>query len=463
MAQSTSSTQDYSFTITDFIQDWVDRSVVNFGLMLKLQAEQSYTKMVFGSSDNSTQGIKPKLEVYYIVEDENRTLYPDKDAALFNYSSWMQTNYATVDKITAGAWTKSGVPYEYRSLLEFDLSSIPEKALITKADLYLESYGIHEYASQNNATWMYLVTESWDEETVAFYDSVATDTTGKVALARSTSATQDYTVDLKDYIQDWVDGTTTNYGLLYRLQTEQYYARMVFYSSDASDHTKHPKIDLEYVIPEVVINSTGLYIYSEYDDTLHYKTTGCGITDTTLAGDLDTLLINPPSSGTDSLTVKFYYKDATGIDTTFITIGVDSIAVIQFVHIRINGQTYSLDTNYYSILNLRTLRIWEERSYADGSLANDIYPLLEDGILMSPDDDESYDVLEFAGLSGVSSYSLTIYDMNGIVVATSNEVAYNWDGIHKDSDPSELVIPGTYRYVIQADGEEISGDFLIDY
>lgn len=61
--ESTSPTQDYiDLDVKDMVQYMVDNPALNHGFVLRLQNEERYTALVFGSSDNENPDIRPKLE-----------------------------------------------------------------------------------------------------------------------------------------------------------------------------------------------------------------------------------------------------------------------------------------------------------------------------------------------------------------------------------------------------------------
>ena len=76
LAQSTTSTQTYTLTVTNQVQDMVHSPETNFGWMLKLNGEtnNSYARMVFASSDYITDATKrPKLVVTFYIPDGEET------------------------------------------------------------------------------------------------------------------------------------------------------------------------------------------------------------------------------------------------------------------------------------------------------------------------------------------------------------------------------------------------------
>lgn len=63
---STSGTEDFiNLEVTTLIQDIYSDMHNSYGLVLKLQDESAYRRLVFASSDNINETIRPKLEIYY--------------------------------------------------------------------------------------------------------------------------------------------------------------------------------------------------------------------------------------------------------------------------------------------------------------------------------------------------------------------------------------------------------------
>ncbi len=63
---STSSTQDYpNINVTNLIRDMVNNPATSFGMMLKLQYESHFRKLIFASGDYSVASKRPKLTVTY--------------------------------------------------------------------------------------------------------------------------------------------------------------------------------------------------------------------------------------------------------------------------------------------------------------------------------------------------------------------------------------------------------------
>ena len=162
-----------------------------------------------------------------------------KDAFLHGLASESDNNFGSNAQLPADAWTFGGDAGIIRSIMEFDLSSIPAGAVINGAYLSLYSWdssgglGQHSTQSGSNDSWVQRITSSWDELTVTWNTPPSVDVINQVALPASTSSTQDYLdIDVSTLVQDMVDNPSTSFGFMLRLQDETYYRRMNFASSD---------------------------------------------------------------------------------------------------------------------------------------------------------------------------------------------------------------------------------------
>lgn len=177
------------------------------------------------------------------------TLYPDIDAGVRNalyYPEKVNDNYGTYSVNRAWAWTWSGQAYYWRTFIKFDLSSIPAGATITSAQFTM--FGVnHNSSDKSNASYLERVTSDWTELGVTWATQPTVTTTGRISLAESSSSTQNYTIDVSSFVQGWVNGDYSNYGLRFKIQSETSYTSMEFASSDHTDASKHPKLVITYM------------------------------------------------------------------------------------------------------------------------------------------------------------------------------------------------------------------------
>lgn len=163
--------------------------------------------------------------------------YPDTPMGL-------ETNF------TSNAWTVGGIPCLLRSLIEFNLSSIPKNTIIVSAKLSLfcnVNSGIYQLQSGDNQSFLLRVTQPWDENSVTWNNQPFTTMENPVILSTSTSNTQNYpNIDVTSQVQEMVNKPTANFGWMLQLVTEQFYASMVFASSDNSVEDWRPKLTIIY-------------------------------------------------------------------------------------------------------------------------------------------------------------------------------------------------------------------------
>lgn len=192
------------------------------------------------------------------ASQQTLTLQPDpvtgKDAIINSYSlnNTQNRNFENNVQFAAHSGTQNSVPFIVRGLIFFDFSSIPSGMKIDSAFLSLYSvdrnYGLfmHRNTGGPNAAWIRRVTSPWSEATVTWNNAPSITTINQVALAPSTSSTQDYVnIDVTNLISD-IHNSTANYGMQLRQQIESNYRSLNFFSSDALDSLKRPKLVVHY-------------------------------------------------------------------------------------------------------------------------------------------------------------------------------------------------------------------------
>ena len=277
LPQSTTIDQDYpDINVKQMVKYQVSHPAQNFGFMLRLQDETAiYSSVKFASSDYSTASLRPKLVIVYDTiappADSSTciTIRPDAaagiDARIWNLDAG--TNAGSVEDFIAAYWTWGGTPGLLRSLIQFDLSSIPSNATVSSAklSLYYNPTSPANGQEGSNASWLQRITSSWTENGVTWNNQPATTTSGQVALPQSTTIDQDYpNNNLKQMVKFWVAHPTQNYGCMLRLQDETViYSSMKFASSDYSDATRRPKLNVCYTTNE--LNGETKYHEDEFD------------------------------------------------------------------------------------------------------------------------------------------------------------------------------------------------------
>ena len=163
-----------------------------------------------------------------------------------------QSGYPPIS-IEADAWTSNGNPYNLRTLLKFDLSSIPASATIKSAKLYLYSNptpGTGNMVDANygssNAMLIQQVTSAWTYPGVTFYNLPSVSTANQIVIAQAPQGKLDLTVDVTSMVGSMVN-TSANYGFYLKLQNEVSLNSRIFVSSRNTTYLdKHPKLEVTY-------------------------------------------------------------------------------------------------------------------------------------------------------------------------------------------------------------------------
>ncbi len=278
---SINDTMDYpNIDVTNLISDIYNNPSTGYGMMLMLQTEQYYRALLFASSGEIDPAKRPKLTVTYnintpssdtcIIIKLNNNNGKGKDATVWDYHP--NENLGTFTDFTANAWTQSGTPAIARSLIDFDLSTLPSNAIITNATLSLYYYPStstvgHSTISGSNACWLKRITSNWNEMTVTWNNQPSTTTQNEVVLPASINNTMDYpNIDVTNLISDIYNNPSAGYGMMLMLQTEQYYRALLFGSSNCPDQTKVPILEVCYhtiaSVPEIkTLDSYSLSVY----------------------------------------------------------------------------------------------------------------------------------------------------------------------------------------------------------
>ena len=180
------------------------------------------------------------------------------------------------DDFIANCWTVYGNPFLQRSLLKFDLSSVPESAIITGAKLSLfcnTSSGHQQLHSGNNSSYLLMITSPWEPTEVVWYTQPTTKMTNAVLLPASYLQVQDYpNIDITNQVEFWYKNPDQNFGFMLKLVEEEMYSAMVFASSNHLDPEKRPLLTIEYKLCEAP-DATFSYFQGEDGNTINFTIT----------------------------------------------------------------------------------------------------------------------------------------------------------------------------------------------
>ncbi len=170
-----------------------------------------------------------------------------KDARIWSVND--QLNAGDLDEFIAAAWTYGGTPGSVRSLMQFDLASIPTGAQIVSARLSLYHNFVSTTAGHagENAVFLRRITQDWDEHTVNWANQPASTSLHQVRIPKSATVDQDYeNINVTLLLRDMMADPQHSFGLMMMLEVEEYYRAMKFFSSDGTHPELRPKLSITY-------------------------------------------------------------------------------------------------------------------------------------------------------------------------------------------------------------------------
>lgn len=155
--------------------------------------------------------------------------------------------------IVSAAWTGNSLQGGWRTLLKFDLSSIPATATLDSAFLSFyadnaSTWGIRAYPTYGtlNTSHLHRITAPWSKTNVTWINQPAFSTSNSVLMAQSTGTSQDYlNINVGQLVKDQIQ--FGNHGFMFKMDQENVtYNSMIFHSSQSIHDGKQPKLVIYY-------------------------------------------------------------------------------------------------------------------------------------------------------------------------------------------------------------------------
>lgn len=180
-----------------------------------------------------------------------------KDAWIWSYDPFEDVNFGESNTSNQGlnnvirseVWVWDTGADTIRGVLDFDLSSIPLNATIVEAKLSLFYYANTGFTQQEgeNKILIQRITENWSETNITWNNQPKTTILNQVSLAKSDSSTQNYLdINVTDLVNDMID--SAGYGFMFKMENEVIYKGLSFASSEHSNTSLHPKLEIVYNI-----------------------------------------------------------------------------------------------------------------------------------------------------------------------------------------------------------------------
>jgi hypothetical protein len=163
------------------------------------------------------------------------------------------TNFGYDAYLLGRAWIWPTGFITKRSLIQFDLSSIPSNAMIIDANIYLYSV-IHSEHIGNNVCLFQRITAPWNEATVTWNSQPLSVSANQGVMTQTTTGDNVKVADVTLLVNDMVSQPDSNFGFKISLknETEAYaYQSFTFASTDHDNVFLHPRLVVYYTLPEL--------------------------------------------------------------------------------------------------------------------------------------------------------------------------------------------------------------------
>jgi hypothetical protein len=219
---------------------------------IKFSLQGTYIFQLMATDDKGATGADTVRVIVNPSPIKTITLSPSTEFVLTSLNGVDQSHIAG-NSLDVNAWTGNGYFYPMRSIVKFDLSSIPASAVIKSANLYLYSDPtpptgdqVNANSGTSNALLIQQITSSWSTSTATWANQPSVATSNQIVMPATTQSILDLNVDATTMVGTMVN-TSTSYGFLLRLQTEVTYNSRTFVASGNTTYPdKHPKLVITY-------------------------------------------------------------------------------------------------------------------------------------------------------------------------------------------------------------------------
>ena len=150
------------------------------------------------------------------------------------------------------SWDDGNGPYTMRSYLRYDVSEIPAGSVIISATLHLRAKvdNIRGWTGfptlDENESWLKRVTSAWTPAAISWNNQPSVDDATAVMLAQSTDSSQDYAVNVKAFVESWINNPGSNNGMQLRIIHEEYNDGSLVFASGQAPDSLQPTLDICY-------------------------------------------------------------------------------------------------------------------------------------------------------------------------------------------------------------------------
>ena len=189
-----------------------------------------------------------------VVVEEKITLQPNAsegiDAVLSSVEEYR--NFGDEADASIIAVKKDGLLNVTRFAIRFNLSEIPENAIVTKAYLTLYFNSNSDVETDHvgdNYFVIKRITTPWSEGTISWQNQPILTTTNQITVPKSNEEMQDFSnINVTTLVKDLLFYKENSYGFFIRLQSETATKALLLASSDHQNSSFHPKLEISYIL-----------------------------------------------------------------------------------------------------------------------------------------------------------------------------------------------------------------------
>ena len=231
-------------TVSILTNDAKAKKLVNNG---QVTFANSTSKLIFGGISNQT-----------VIYTSQPGPADGKDALIASGNP--TGNYANTTYMHPYAGTNSGSVVVNRTLIGFDLSTIPSFAVVDSAyltiyynqtivDLLYPFSAFFDGHAGDNKLYVQRITQPWAENAVTWNTQPSVSNVNQLSVPVFAFKNQNYIFNVKALTQDMITNPSTSHGFMIRHQDEIPYKLSALSSSDEPNASLRPKIQIFYHLP----------------------------------------------------------------------------------------------------------------------------------------------------------------------------------------------------------------------
>jgi len=239
-----------SWQVTDADDVSINQGIGSVGLSgstsVSPTSTTNYTLTATNSAGSSIATVTITVNPAIVEQDLVIQPSPEEGKDTMALTESPDTNYGSHSFFSIGNMTVSMLG---RCYIQFDLSALPSDAVIVSADMKLYQYDT--VGSESFSIGVHKVTAGWLEDTITWNNQPSYLAIPESIVDITVGDTTWLSWDVGTLVQEWLDGTASNYGVILKDTDEPVGNTFIrCYSSNyTTDSTLTPKLEVTYYVP----------------------------------------------------------------------------------------------------------------------------------------------------------------------------------------------------------------------